>query len=137
MAYRSRHAACAYGLSAPSPVSRYRVGGLPDCGHGDRAGRGAGDLQPQTLPGGPRAGYRSAVCTVKKSGAKMTLILDLSEELEARLRTAARAEGTDEAEAVRQVLERTLPPVAEPPAGEDQDLTPAQRAEGLRFMFAQ
>ena len=41
----------------------------------------------------------------------MTLILDLSEELETRLRSAARARGTDEAEAARQVLEISLPPI--------------------------
>jgi hypothetical protein len=59
----------------------------------------------------------------------MTLTIDLSEELEARLRTAARAKGTDEAEAARQVLESALPAAAA------QDLTPAERAEDLRLMF--
>jgi hypothetical protein len=42
----------------------------------------------------------------------MTLTLVLSEELETRLRSAARAKGTDEVEAARQLLDRALPPVA-------------------------
>ena len=63
----------------------------------------------------------------------MTLILDLSEELEARLRTAARAEGTDEAEAVRHLLERALPPAQKPPR---EAKRPAS-GEEVEAMFAQ
>ena len=44
----------------------------------------------------------------------MTLTLDLSEELESRLRTVARAQGTDEAEAARKLLDSALPPAVEP-----------------------
>ena len=57
----------------------------------------------------------------------MTLTIDLSEDLENRLRTAARANGTDEVETARQVLESGLPAA--------QDLTPAQRAERFRRHF--
>jgi tRNA A37 N6-isopentenylltransferase MiaA len=57
----------------------------------------------------------------------MTLTIDLSEELQTRLRTAARANGTDEAEAVRQVLESALPPI---------EAGAAERARRARELFA-
>lgn len=59
----------------------------------------------------------------------MTLILDLSKELETRLRTAARAEGTDEVEAVRHLLERALP--------REETTTPEERARRADELFAQ
>lgn len=60
----------------------------------------------------------------------MTLILDLPEDLEARLIAVARANGTDQAEAARHVLESALPRL--------EDLLPVDRAsdvdaEGGRF----
>jgi hypothetical protein len=45
----------------------------------------------------------------------MTLILELPEQLESRLRAAARLLGGDEAEAARQALERGLPPIGSRP----------------------
>lgn len=44
----------------------------------------------------------------------MTLILELPEDLEARLRTAAEERGLNEADAVRFLLDRTLPPAESP-----------------------
>ena len=44
----------------------------------------------------------------------MTLTLDLSEDLETRLRTAAREKGVNEAEAIRLLLDRALPPAESP-----------------------
>ena len=44
----------------------------------------------------------------------MTLVLDLSDELEIRLRTVARAKGADEVEIARELLDRALPPINAP-----------------------
>ena len=67
----------------------------------------------------------------------MTLILDLSDELETRLRTAARAEGTDEAEAVRLLLERALPPIEAQPEAPSRDPDSAERVRRAEALFAE
>jgi len=56
----------------------------------------------------------------------MTLSLDLTPDLEVRLRRAAAKHGLDTSEYVRRLLEDQLPPVDEPPPSLWETLTPEE-----------
>lgn len=64
----------------------------------------------------------------------MTLTIELTPEQEAKLQARAAANGTDPQSILGELVE-ALPETR--PFGADQDLTPFQRAEELRAMFAE
>jgi hypothetical protein len=68
---------------------------------------------------------------IKSAGAKMTLTINIPQEIEQRLKTAAMRLGLDEAEYATRLIEQSLPPVSQSVDQATLDLLASWDAEDL------